>query len=118
MLPAQLDVCDNSGAKKITCIGHFARKPAKLGDAVRAVVNVAKAGGKVARKEIVAAVIVRTRGRHRRHDGSEVRFQENAAVLYKRDLSAPIGTRVLGPVAREVRTTPFQKIALMASQVV
>ena len=117
-LLTRLTAADNSGAREIMCIGHFARKPAKVGDAIRAVVKSVKSGAKVTRKEVVAAVIVRTRGRRRRHDGSEIRFQENAAVLMKRDLSGPIGTRVIGPVAREVRNGQFMKLALLASRCV
>ena len=115
----RLSVIDNSGAKEIMCIGHVRnRSPAVVGDCIRAVVKVAKHDGKVSRKEIVGAVVVRTRGRHMRRDGSTVRFQENAAVLLKRDLSAPIGTRVLWPVARELRAGKFTKVVMMASRAV
>jgi large subunit ribosomal protein L14 len=113
----RLRVADNSGAKEIQCIGHDRNKaPGRLGDAIRAVVKSAKSGGRVSKKDIVAAVIVRMKGRHTRADGTEVRFQENAAVLMKRDLSGPIGTRVLGPVARELRAGRFMKLVMMASR--
>eukprot|EP00310_Coccolithus_braarudii_P005283 CAMPEP_0183358746 /NCGR_PEP_ID=MMETSP0164_2-20130417/50111_1 /TAXON_ID=221442 /ORGANISM="Coccolithus pelagicus ssp braarudi, Strain PLY182g" /LENGTH=132 /DNA_ID=CAMNT_0025532689 /DNA_START=126 /DNA_END=525 /DNA_ORIENTATION=+ len=113
----RLTVIDNSGAKEIMCIGHVRnRNPAKLGDPIRAVVKSARHDGKVSRKDIVGAVVVRQRGRHMRRDGSTIRFQENAAVLLKRDLSAPIGTRVIGPVARELRASKYMKIVMMASR--
>ncbi|EOD23336.1 hypothetical protein EMIHUDRAFT_48638, partial [Emiliania huxleyi CCMP1516] len=98
-----LKVADNSGAKEIKCIGHVRKSVSRLGDIIRAVVKSARAGGRVSKKDIVAAVIVRMKGRHRRDDGTTIRFHENAAVLLKRDLSGPIATRVLGPVARELR---------------
>jgi len=113
----RLRVACNSGAKEIQCIGHVRNvAPGMLGGAIRAVVKSAKHGGRVSKKDIVAAVIVRMKGRHMRADGTEVRFQENAAVLMKRDLSGPIGTRVIGPVARELRAGKFMKIAMMASR--
>ncbi len=114
----RLRVVDNTGAKEIQCIGLIRCNPAMLGNAIRAVVKSAKPGGKVSKKDIVAAVIVRMKGRHRRADGTEVRFLENAAVLMKRDLSGPIGTRVMGPVARELRQGKFMKVLLMASRAV
>ena len=118
-LMTRLSVIDNSGAKEIQCIGHVARrKPAHLGDAIRAVVKSAKPDGKVSRKDIVAAVVVRTRRHRARRDGTTIRFAENAAVLLKRDLSGPIGTKVYGPVARELRANKFMKIVMMASRAV
>ena len=116
-LLTRLSVIDNSGAREIKCIGFVDRqKPAKVGDAIRAVVKVARPDGKVSRKEIVAAVVVRQKARHTRRDGTTVRFHENAAVLLKRDLSGPIGTRVNGAVARELRQKGFMKIVMMASR--
>ena len=114
----RLTVIDNSGAKKIKVIDYYGRSPATLGSAVRASVKEAKPDGRVSRKEIVAAVVVRQRAVHTRKDGTTVRFQENAAVLMKRDLSGPVGTRVTGPVARELRAGKFLKVALMASRVI
>lgn len=116
-LKSRLAVIDNSGAREIECIDFYKRRPARLGDAIRAVVKVAKPDGRVSKKDIVAAVIVRQKARRQRVDGSVVHFQENAAVLMKRDLSGPIGTRVTGPVARELREAKYMKVVLMASRV-
>ena len=114
----RLNVIDNSGAKEIQCIGHVLRKPARIGDAIRVVVKKARPDGRVSRKDILAAVVVRQKGIFRRPDGSTIRFQENAAVLLKRDRSGPVGTRVTGPVARELRQGKWMKIIMMASRVV
>ena len=116
-LKTRLTAICNSGAKEVECIDFFARKPAALGDAIRVVVKSVRPDGRVNRKDIVAAVVARQRAVHRRKDGTSVRFQENAAVLMKRDLSGPIGTRVSGPVARELREGKFMKVVLMASRV-
>ena len=115
----RLKVIDNSGAKEIECIDHIKGygRPAKMGDAIRVVVKSARPDGRVSRKDILGAVVVRQKARMQRADGSTVFFQENAAVLLKRDLSGPIGTRVSGPVARELREGKFMKIVLMASRV-
>ena len=94
------------------------RKPARIGDAIRVVVKKARPDGRVSRKDILAAVVVRQKGIFRRPDGSTIRFQENAAVLLKRDRSGPVGTRVTGPVARELRQGKWMKIIMMASRVV
>ena len=117
-LKTRLAVIDNSGAKEVECIDFYARRPARVGDAVRVVVKSARHDGRVSKKDIVAAVIARQKARHQRPDGSTVFFQENACVLMKRDLSGPIGTRVTGPVARELRQSRFMKVVLMASRVV
>ena len=117
-LLTNLTIADNSGAKEIRCIGHVARKPARLGDAIRAVVSKARPQGRVSRKDIVQAVVVRQRAPFKRPDGSQVRFQENTAVLMKRDGSGPVATRVVGPVARELRAQGYAKIVMMASRVV
>ena len=114
----RLNVIDNSGAKEVQCIGHVLRKPARIGDAIRVVVKKARPDGRVSRKDILAAVVVRQKGIFRRPDGSTIRFQENAAVLLKRDRSGPVGTRVTGPVARELRQGKWMKIIMMASRVV
>jgi large subunit ribosomal protein L14 len=115
----RLSVIDNSGANEVMCIDYIKGygRPAKLGDAIRVVVKSARSDGRVSRKDILGAVVVRQRARHQRADGSTVFFQENAAVLMKRDFSGPIGTRVSGPVARELRQGKFMKIVLMASKV-
>ena len=97
---------------------HVLRKPARIGDAIRVVVKKARPDGRVSRKDILAAVVVRQKGIFRRPDGSTIRFQENAAVLLKRDRSGPVGTRVTGPVARELRQGKWMKIIMMASRVV
>ncbi|KAL1507450.1 hypothetical protein AB1Y20_008287 [Prymnesium parvum] len=117
-LLTRMTVTDNSGAKELKVIGHVADKPAKLGDTVRAVVSECRPQGRVSRKDIVCAVVVRQRAPFSRPDGSVIRFQENTAVLLKRDLSGPIGTRVSGPVARELRAKNHMKIVMMASRVV
>mmetsp|Transcript_48398 Transcript_48398/g.104884 ORF Transcript_48398/g.104884 Transcript_48398/m.104884 type:complete len:208 (+) Transcript_48398:135-758(+) len=118
-LMSRLTVIDNSGAKEIMCIGHVRNKsPGKIGDSIRAVVKSAKPGGKVSKKDIVAAVIVRARSWKSRPDGTTLKFQENAAVLLKRDLSGPIGTKVTGPVARELRYQKQMKIVMMSSRTV
>ena len=117
-LKTRLNAVCNSGAKEVECIDFFARRPAQLGDAIRCVVKAARPDGKVSKKDIVAAVVVRQRALHQRSDGTSVRFQENAVVLMKRDLSGPIGTRVSGPVCREIRQGRFMKLALMASRVI
>lgn len=117
-LKTRMSVIDNSGAKEVECIDFFARRPARLGDAVRVVVKSARPDSRVSKKDIVAAVIARQKARIARPDGSTVVFHENACVLMKRDLSGPIGTRVTGPVARELRQGRFMKVALMASRVV
>eukprot|EP00316_Scyphosphaera_apsteinii_P002448 CAMPEP_0119337434 /NCGR_PEP_ID=MMETSP1333-20130426/94000_1 /TAXON_ID=418940 /ORGANISM="Scyphosphaera apsteinii, Strain RCC1455" /LENGTH=116 /DNA_ID=CAMNT_0007348479 /DNA_START=100 /DNA_END=450 /DNA_ORIENTATION=+ len=114
----RLTVCDNSGAKEIQCITFVRCNPARIGNAIKAVVKSTRPNSKVSKKDIVGAVIVRQRGRHVRRDGSTIRFQENAAVLMKRDLSGPIASRVIGPVARELRASKFMKIVMMASRAV
>ena len=117
-LLTRLEVADNSGAKEIMCIGHHTRKPARIGDCIRAVVKKAKPRSRVSRKDIVSAVIVRQRARHVRADGTTIKFQENTAVILKRDLSGPIATRVSGPVARELRQGGMMKVLMMASRAV
>ena len=113
----RLSAICNSGAKEVMCIDHYRRTPARLGDAIRVVVKSARSDGRVSKKDIVGAVVVRQKAKLQRTDGSVVHFQENAAVLMKRDLSGPIGTRVSGPVARELRQGRFMKVVLMATRV-
>jgi large subunit ribosomal protein L14 len=121
MIQAQtrLSVADNSGAKKIMCIkvlGGTRRRYAALGDIIVASVKEAAAGGVVKKGEVVRAVIVRTKQGIRRADGSHIRFDENAAVILK-DAREPKGTRIFGPVARELREKEFMKIISLAPEV-
>lgn len=114
-----LSVADNSGAKKIACIrpyGGDVSKIAQLGDIITASVKEASPGGNVKKKKVVKAVIVRQKKEYRRKDGSYIRFDENAAVIIKDD-KEPIGTRVFGPVARELRDRKFMKIVSLAPEV-
>jgi large subunit ribosomal protein L14 len=114
-----LEVADNSGAKKISCIhlrGGSAGQYGKLGDVITASVKEAVPDGTVKKGQVVKAVIVRTVKEHRRKDGSYIRFDTNAAVLID-DQKEPIGTRVFGPVARELRERKFMKIISLAPEV-
>jgi large subunit ribosomal protein L14 len=115
-----LQSADNSGAKKLFCIrvfGGSAKKYARLGDVVVVSVKEALPNSKVEKGDVHRAVIVRTRKEQRRPDGSYVRFDDNAAVLINKE-DEPIGTRVFGPVARELRTKGFMKIISLAPEVV
>jgi large subunit ribosomal protein L14 len=114
-----IDVVDNSGAKKIQCIkvlGGSKRKYARLGDLIVASVKEATPGGNVKKKTVVRAVIVRTAKEQRRSDGSYIKFDRNAAVLLSPQ-NEPIGTRIFGPVARELREKAFMKIVSLAPEV-
>ena len=115
-----LQVADNTGAKKIFCIkmigGSTAGQYASLGDIVTASVKEATPDGTVKKGQVVKAVIVRTTKEQRRRDGSYIRFDRNAAVLIN-DQNEPIGTRVFGPVARELRERRFMKIISLAPEV-
>ena len=114
-----LKVADNTGAKEIKCIrvlGGSKRKFGNIGDVVVASVRKAQPGGTVKKGEVVKAVIVRTAKGVRRADGSYVRFDENAAVLIKDDKN-PRGTRIFGPVARELRDKDYMKILSLAPEV-
>ena len=115
-----LTVADNSGAKKIMCInphGGDVSKIAQLGDVITASVKEAAPGGTISKKKVVKAVIVRQKKEYRRKDGSYIRFDENAAVIIKKEDKEPIGTRVFGPVARELRDRKFMKIVSLAPEV-
>jgi len=115
-----LNVADNSGAKKIMMIGISGRSKqrfAHLGDVVTAVVKKADPQGTVKESEIVKAIIVRTKKENRRGDGSYIRFDENAAVVIDNS-GNPRGTRIFGPVAREIREKGFIKIASLAPEVI
>ncbi len=115
----RLKIADNSGAREILTIkvlGGTRRRYARIGDIIVATVKTATPGGVVKKGEIVKAVIVRTKQAIRRADGSYVKFDDNAAVIIKDDKS-PTGTRIFGPVARELRDKEFAKIVSLASEV-
>ena len=115
-----LKVADNSGAKEIKCIrvlGGSGRKYAGVGDVIVASVRKAAPGGGVKKGEVIKAVIVRTAKGVHRADGTYVRFDENAAVLIKEDKN-PRGTRIFGPVARELRDKDYMKILSLAPEVI
>ena len=115
-----LKVADNTGAKEIHCIrvmGGSKRKYGNIGDDIVASVRKATPGGTVKKGEVVKAVIVRSKRGVRREDGSYVRFDENAAVIIKEDKN-PRGTRIFGPVARELREKDFMKILSLAPEVI
>jgi len=117
---SMLTVADNSGAKKICCIlplGGGVGKTAQLGDVITASVKEAIPGGTVKKKAVVQAVIVRQRKAYRRKDGSYIRFDENAVVLINNE-KEPRGTRIFGPVARELREKQFMKIISLAPEVI
>jgi large subunit ribosomal protein L14 len=114
-----LTVADNSGAKKLMCIkvlGDSKKRYARVGDLIAASVKVAIPGGNVKKGDVVKAVVVRTKKEYRRRDGSYIRFDENAAVIINKD-SEPVGTRIFGPVARELREKSFMRIVSLAPEV-
>ncbi|MGH3812136.1 MAG: 50S ribosomal protein L14 [Pseudonocardiaceae bacterium] len=116
---SRLRVADNTGAKEILCIrvlGGSSRRYARIGDIIVATVKEAMPGANVKRGDVVKAVIVRTVKEKRRPDGSYIRFDENAAVLIKPD-GEPRGTRIFGPVGRELRDKRFMKIISLAPEV-
>ena len=116
---SRLRVADNTGAKEILCIrvcGGSTRRYAKIGDVIIATVKEAAPGGVVKKGDVVKAVVVRTVNTTRRKDGSYIRFDENAAVVIKDD-QTPTGTRIFGPVARELREKKFMKILSLAPKV-
>ncbi|MDP2897351.1 MAG: 50S ribosomal protein L14 [bacterium] len=115
----RLDVADNTGAKKVACIkilGGSKRRYGRVGDVIRASVKEAVPDGVVKRKEVVRAVIVRTRTNITRNDGSVLRFDNNACVIID-DQNNPRGTRIFGPIARELREKNFIKIISLAPEV-
>lgn len=115
----RLKVGDNTGAKELLCIhvlGGTGRRYASVGDIIIAAVKEATPGGVVKKGDVVKAVVVRTKESVRRADGSYIRFSENAAVIIKDDKS-PRGTRIFGPVARELRDKDFMKIVSLAPEV-
>ena len=116
---SRLKVADNSGAKELLCIrvlGGSTRKSGNIGDVIVCSVKSTTPGGVVKKGKVVKAVIVRTKTGVRRKDGSYVKFDENAAVIIKDDKS-PVGTRIFGPVARELRDKQFMKIISLAPEV-
>ena len=115
----RLKVADNSGAKEIMCfrvLGGSFRRTAGVGDVIVASVKSATPGGAVKKGEVVKAVIVRTRKQYRREDGTYIRFDDNAAVIIN-DQKQPRGTRIFGPVARELREKDYMKIVSLAPEV-
>ena len=115
----RLKVGDNTGAKELLCIrvlGGTKRRYATVGDIIIAAVKEATPGGVVKKGDVVKAVVVRTKAAVRRPDGSYIRFSENAAVIIK-DEKSPRGTRIFGPVARELRDRDFMKIVSLAPEV-
>jgi large subunit ribosomal protein L14 len=118
---SRLRVADNTGAKEILCIrvlGGSHRRYAGIGDTIVATVKDAIPGGNVKKGDVVKAVIVRTTKERRRPDGSYIRFDENAAVIIKNTDGDPRGTRIFGPVGRELRDKKFMKIISLAPEVI
>ncbi|NNM52753.1 MAG: 50S ribosomal protein L14 [Pseudomonadales bacterium] len=114
-----LDVADNSGARRVLCIkvlGGSHRRYATVGDVIKVTVKEAIPRGKVKKGDVMNAVVVRTKRGVRRPDGSIIRFDDNAAVLLNNQ-KAPIGTRIFGPVTRELRNEQFMKIISLAPEV-
>lgn len=119
-LQSRLDVADNSGAKEVMCIhvlGGTKRKYASVGDVIIAVVKKAISGGQVKRSEVVRAVVVRTKKKISRNDGTVLMFDDNAAVIVNPD-GNPRGTRIFGPIPRELRDKNYMKIISLAAEVV
>lgn len=115
-----LNVADNSGATLLQCIkviGSTGRRYARLGDIIVCAVKFAQPRGLVKKGDVVKAVIVRQRKEVVRQDGSYIRFDENAAVVIQKESKEPVGTRVFGPIARELRDKGFQKIISLAPEV-
>lgn len=116
---SRLIVADNSGAKSVKCLkvlGSSKRRYASLGDVITVSIKEALPHGQIKKKTIERAVIVRTRKEVRRKDGSYIRFDDNACIIIDKD-GVPKGTRVFGPIARELREKGFQKIVSLASEV-
>lgn len=116
---SRLKVADNSGAKELLCIrvlGGSKRRYGNIGDVIVCAVKSATPGGVVKKGEVVRAVIVRTKFGVKRTDGSYLKFDENSAVIIKEDLT-PVGTRIFGPVARELREKKYMKILSLAPEV-
>ena len=117
---SMLQVADNTGAKKLQCIrvlGGYKKRYARIGDVVTCTVKEATPRGLVKKGEVVHVVLVRIHKEPRRPDGTYIRFDDNAAVIIDRKTKEPKGTRILGPVARELRSMGFQKIISLAPEV-
>src|SRR3989339_1624163 len=117
---SMLQVADNTGAKLLQCIrvlGGYKKRYAQIGDIITCAVKTAAPRGMVKKGEVVHAVIVRQHKEVRRADGTYIRFDENAAVVVDRESKEPKGTRIFGPIARELRTKGFQKIISLAPEV-
>ena len=115
-----LDAADNSGARSVMCIkvlGGSHRRYAKIGDIIKVTVKEAIPRGKVKKGDVLKAVVVRTRKGVRRPDGSVIRFDRNACVLLNDNSEQPVGTRIFGPVTRELRNSKFMKIVSLAPEV-
>ena len=118
-MQTRLQVADNSGARELMCfkvLGGSRRRYASIGDVIVCSVKEALPNSKVKKGDVVKAVIVRTRSKLRRQDGTYIRFDDNSAVLVKPD-NEPVGTRIFGPVARELRAKSFVKIVSLAPEV-
>ena len=116
---AMLEIADNSGARRVMCIkvlGGSHRRYARVGDVIKVTIKEANPRGRVKKGQVVNAVVVRTRKGVRRPDGSIIRFDDNAAVLLNTNLQ-PIGTRIFGPVTRELRSENFMRIVSLAPEV-
>lgn len=116
---SRLNVADNSGAKEVLCIrvlGGSGRRYARVGDRIIVSVKSAIPGGNVKKGDVTKAVVVRTKKEFRRDDGSYIRFDENAAVLLN-EAGEPVGTRIFGPVARELREREYMRIVSLAPEV-
>jgi len=117
---SMLVVADNSGAKRLQCLrvlGGYKKRYARLGDVITCSVKIAAPRGLVKKGEVVHAVIVRQRKETRRKDGTYIRFDENAAVIIDKKTKEPKGSRIFGPVARELRSAGYQKIISLAPEV-
>ena len=119
-MQSMLDAADNSGARSVMCIkvlGGSHRRYAHIGDVIKVTVKEAIPRGKVKKGDVLKAVVVRTRKGVRRPDGSVIRFDSNACVLLNDTTEQPVGTRIFGPVTRELRTAKFMKIVSLAPEV-
>ena len=119
-MQSTLDAADNSGARKVMCIkvlGGSHRRYAHIGDVIKVTVKEAIPRGKVKKGDVLKAVVVRTRKGVRRPDGSVIRFDSNACVLLNNTTEQPVGTRIFGPVTRELRNAKFMKIVSLAPEV-
>ena len=117
---SELDIADNSGARRVKCIkvlGGSHRRYARIGDIIKVTVKEAIPKGRVQKGQVMNAVVVRTRKGVRRVDGSLIKFDENAAVLLNQQ-NQPVGTRIFGPVTRELRTENFMRIVSLAPEVI